>query len=167
MTWTQASFCRELFIMSSVWSLDTCFNQSPIYHLYVLKVKISYTKQDFVFKYHILHKFIYYASGIFKSWEFYRSCLSARKQQGIHIVSFPAGHKTISHVHSTVSIEIRFLTLVTMYKVHGMCSKEFTSSVQTSKCMPGSHHAKLLLCMGNAWWQAGVQLIMWTYLDYF
>ena len=43
-TWTYASFCRKLVVLpgACVWSLDTYFNLLPIYHLYVLFVKISY-----------------------------------------------------------------------------------------------------------------------------
>ena len=42
--WTNTSFCWELIVLPSlfVWSLDTYFNLSPIYHLYVLSVKIAY-----------------------------------------------------------------------------------------------------------------------------
>ena len=34
--------------------------------------------------------------GFCKLWEFYHSCPSARNKQSIHIVSFPAGHTTVS-----------------------------------------------------------------------
>ena len=46
-----------------------------------------HTKQDFVFKYHIL-QFIYNANRIFKSWEFDHSPPSSRNKQSV--VSFPA-----------------------------------------------------------------------------
>ena len=46
------SFCRELIILpgAGIWSLDTYFNLWPVYHLYVLFVKISY-QAIFVVKY--------------------------------------------------------------------------------------------------------------------
>ena len=43
-TWRHVLFSREIIVLASacVWSLDSYFHLSPIYHLYVLFVKISY-----------------------------------------------------------------------------------------------------------------------------
>ena len=103
--WMHASFCRELIILSGacVWSLDAYFNLSPINHLYVLFVQMSY--QAIFFSSNIIScNFIYNANGIFKLWEFYRSRPSARNKQSVHIVSFPAGrtHSCPSARHTTI-----------------------------------------------------------------
>ena len=76
-----------------VWSLDTYFNLSPIYHLYVLFVEISYQAR-FVFKNHTL-QFIYIAHRIYKSWEFYHSRLSTETSKVFTVSVFLLG----AHVH--------------------------------------------------------------------
>ena len=71
----------ELIVLPStcLWSLDTYFNVSPFYHMYVLFVKISYQAR---FCLQISYSAILFkiASGIFKSWEFLSFTSFCRKQ---------------------------------------------------------------------------------------
>ena len=54
---------------------------------------------------------IYNPNGIFKSWEFYRSCPSAGNKQRVHIVSFPAG-RTHSHLRDASWTFKNFLNFI-------------------------------------------------------
>ena len=91
-TWTHTSFCRELIILpgACVWSLDTYFIWSPIYHLFILFVEISH--QTRLCLQITQHAIVFYnANGIFKLLGFCRSRPSAGNEQSVHFVSFPAG----------------------------------------------------------------------------
>ena len=87
--WVQAlsSFCQAHVF--EVLTPTSTYHQFIIYILYLSKFQ---SKQDFVFKYHILHFCLYNANGIFKSWLFYCSRPFAGNKQSVHIISFPVGH---------------------------------------------------------------------------
>ena len=103
-TWTHASFCRELIVLpgACIWSLDTYFNLSPIYHLYVCQ---NFIPSKILSSNIISCNLIYNANGIFKLWEFYCSCPSARNKQSVHIASIPPGrtHSRLSAGRTTIS----------------------------------------------------------------
>ena len=78
-------------------SLDTYFNPSSIYDLYVLFLEISHQARFCLQISHPTILFIINAKGIFKLWEFYCSHSFAGNTQSVHIVSFPAGRARSCH----------------------------------------------------------------------
>ena len=82
---------NSLIWSTCIWSLDTYFNQSPIYHLYVFIFR-NFIPSKILSSNVISHNFIFNAKAIFRSWEFYRSHPFAGNRQSVHIVNFPAGH---------------------------------------------------------------------------
>ena len=87
--WKYTLLWQEFIVLPGecVWSLDTYSNLSPIYHLYVFFVAISYHAR-FCFQISC-PAMLFNANGNFKSWEFYCPCPSVRSKQSVHIVSFP------------------------------------------------------------------------------
>ena len=66
--WTHASFCRELVILPGIciWSLDTYFNLSPIFHLFVCSICGNITPSTILSSNITSYNSIYNANGIFK-----------------------------------------------------------------------------------------------------
>ena len=85
-----SSFCQ-----GNAFEVLTPFSTHGQFIICMFYLLTFHTKQDFVFKNHILPFYIH-CYGIFKLWEYYRLCPSAESKQSIHFVSFLDG-RTHSH----------------------------------------------------------------------
>ena len=114
--WTHASFCWEFIVLpgACVWSHNTYFNLSPIYHMYVFFVKIPYQAR-FCLQISYSSNFIYNANGIFKLWEFLSVMPFCRKQAKHSACQFSCRAHTITSFTGYTMVNLLYFLIPPQY----------------------------------------------------